>query len=273
MSFFGWFKSAPQAPRGPSPSPRDAASGDPKAAAGRAGESATDTAARRKSERARLRELLYKVVRESMVRVGVLSSSFKFKVLATDPRGRKFIVMMDLSRDFGSEISQLAEIETLICQTAKARHNIVVSSVYWRAEDLAEGHQPANAPNGAKYRATLPAAAAAATAPVAAPATPTAGATDEAPHHSESASHRPAFEPVLADEINALKKALAAGAVPAESPSRAALADRHPQKLTGYETTEIIESELPDTEIAETEMLDDEPPYPALSPTQYGELR
>jgi hypothetical protein len=216
-----------------------------------------------------LRELLYKVVRESMVRVGVLSSSFKFKVLATDPRGRKFIVMMDLSRDFGSEISQLAEIETLICQTAKARHNIVVSSVYWRAEDLAEGQQPANAPNGAKYRATLPAA----TAPVAAPATPMAGAMDEAPHHSESASHRPAFEPVLADEINALKKALAAGAVPAESPSRAALADRHPQKLTGYETTEIIESELPDTEIAETEMLDDEPPYPALSPTQYGELR
>ena len=49
-------------------------------------------------------------------------------------------------------------------------------------------------------------------------------------------------------------------------------------KLTGYEITEIIESELPDTqmhetEIAETEMLDDEAPYPALSPTQYGELR
>ena len=43
--------------------------------------------------------------------------------------------------------------------------------------------------------------------------------------------------------------------------------------LTGYENTEIIESEFPAHEIAETEILDDEPREPALSPTQYGELR
>ena len=93
MSFFGWFKSAPQSPKSPLLAPaRDARPGDPKDAAARAAEA--DIAERRKNERARLRELLYKVVRESMVRVGVLSSSFKFKVLATDPRGRKFIVMM-----------------------------------------------------------------------------------------------------------------------------------------------------------------------------------
>ena len=129
MSFFGWFKSTPQPARGQAAFPREAATGvrapaETKDAAVRAKEAATNTAERRKNERSRLRELLYKVVRESMVRVGVLSSSFKFKVLATDPRGRKFIVMMDLSRDFGSEISQLAEIENLICQAAKARYNI-----------------------------------------------------------------------------------------------------------------------------------------------------
>ena len=102
MSFFGWFKSTPQPARGQAAFPRDAATGvrapaEAKDAAVRAKEAATNTAERRKNERSRLRELLYKVVRESMVRVGVLSSSFKFKVLATDPRGRKFIVMMDLS--------------------------------------------------------------------------------------------------------------------------------------------------------------------------------
>ena len=63
-----------------------------------------------------------------------------------------------------------------------------------------------------------------------------------------------------------------AAAVAAET-----LADRahNPALLTGFENTEIIESEMPDREheIAETEMLDDEAPYPALSPTQYGELR
>jgi len=265
MSFFGWFKSAPQSPKGPLLAPaRDARPGDPKDAAARAAEA--DIAERRKNERSRLRELLYKVVRESMVRVGVLSSSFKFKVLATDPRGRKFIVMMDLSRDFGSEISQLAEIEKLICQSARARHNIVVSAVYWRAEAAAPSPQSGSVIDGEKYRATLPASAATPAPPATSPAmaenVPTAAAT----------ARRPAFDPVLADEISALKKALAAGSAPT------AAAAQTPKKLTGYEITEIIESELPDTqmhetEIAETEMLDDEAPYPALSPTQYGELR
>jgi hypothetical protein len=86
-------------------------------------------------------------------------------------------------------------------------------------------------------------------------------------------ANRPAFEPVLAAEISALKQALAAGASPAAAGAQAQAGDPHAPKLTGFENTEIIESRLPDTEIAETEMLDDDPPYPALSPTQYGELR
>jgi hypothetical protein len=149
MSFFGWFKNTPRTPV------RAGVIGTiwrcfcrcngiretRKAGPTRSEETSADLAARRKSERARLRELLFNVVRESMVRVGVLSSGFKFKVLATDPRGRKFIVMMDLSREFGSEIAQLAEIEALICQSAKARHSIVVSSVYWRAENASGGQQ------------------------------------------------------------------------------------------------------------------------------------
>jgi hypothetical protein len=43
------------------------------------------------------REMLYAVVREAMVRAGVLSSTYKFKVLSLDPRGRQFMVMVDLA--------------------------------------------------------------------------------------------------------------------------------------------------------------------------------
>ena len=44
----------------------------------------------RRSERMERRELLYTVVRESMVGVGVLSSKYKFKVLSLDSRGNKY---------------------------------------------------------------------------------------------------------------------------------------------------------------------------------------
>ena len=262
MSFFGWFKSAAKPNNDPIALTRDARFGDPKDAAARSAEASA--AERRKDERARLRELLFKVVRESMVRVGVLSSSFKFKVLATDPRGKKFIVMMDLSRDFGGEVSQLAEIEKLICQSAKARYNIVVSAVYWRAEDVAPSRQPDSAVHPAPGVTTSAPAVAAPAAEVDASTSPGAP--------------RRGYEPVLADEINALKQALAAGAALAANAGRVAAGGQPARKLTGYETTEIIESELPDTrlpdtEIAETELLDDEPTYPALSATQYGELR
>jgi hypothetical protein len=265
MSFLGWFKSAPQTPQVPEsfnragpPGTGGRNPGEPQNGAARGAETAADVAARRKSERARLRDLLYNVVRESMVRVGVLSSSFKFKVLATDPRGRKFIVMMDLSREFGSEISQLAEIEALICQSAKARHNIVVSSVYWRAETATPDNKSSSAHPGEKYRATVP------------------GAALDAPGPTQPDLPKSKFDPILADEITALQRALAAGSAGAAdalaAPASAKIA-HNPALLTGFENTEIIESEMPDHEVAETEMLDDEARYPALSATQYGDLR
>ena len=213
-----------------------------------------------------------------MVRVGVLSSSFKFKVLATDPRGKKFIVMMDLSRDFGGEVSQLAEIEKLICQSAKARYNIAVSAVYWRAEEVTPSRQPDSAVHPAPA-ATASASASAASAPAVTASAPGVAAQAVEVHASTSpGAPQRAYEPVLADEISALKQALAAGAALAANAGRVAAGGPPARKLTGYETTEIIESELPDTrlpdtEIAETELLDDEPTYPALSATQDGELQ
>ena len=89
----------------------------------------------RRAERNARRELLFQVVRETMVRVGVLSSAFKFKVLALDQRGRTFLVMIDLSSEFAGETDKLAEIEALIAQTGKTRYELVVQAVYWRFYD------------------------------------------------------------------------------------------------------------------------------------------
>jgi hypothetical protein len=94
----------------------------------------------RRNERNAQRELLFQVVRESMVRVGVLSSAFKFKVLALDQHGRTFMVMIDLSAEFAGETDKLSEIEALISQAAKTRHELVVQAVYWRFYDTVMSH-------------------------------------------------------------------------------------------------------------------------------------
>jgi hypothetical protein len=100
-------------------------------------------AANRKNERNARREMLYAVVRESMVRAGVLSASYKFKVLALDQRGQQFLVMMDLAREYGRDVNRLTETEALIAQTAKSRHDILVTAVYWRInEHVAVGLPP-----------------------------------------------------------------------------------------------------------------------------------
>ncbi|WP_255590957.1 hypothetical protein [Acidovorax sp. sif0715] len=115
-------------------------------------------AANRKNERMERRELLYTVVRDAMVRAGVLSASYKFKVLSLDQRGRQFLVMMDLAREYGGETVRLSEIEALIAQTAKTRYDILVTAVYWRINDhVAVGiPQKGVAPQGASLQAAPP---------------------------------------------------------------------------------------------------------------------
>lgn len=194
-----------------------------------------DNAANRKNERLERRELLYSVVRESMVRAGVLSASYKFKVLSLDQRGRQFLVMMDLSRELGSESSRWSEIEVLIAQAAKARYDILVTAVYWRTSDHVVVGNPQKRP---------------ALAPV--PARPVAAAA-------------PRFEPIEAEEVAAFKKALNAGGTAAATAAAAGESVRTgprtaPAQLTGYEDTEMPEQE-PDA------------PTPGLSSTQYGDLK
>ena len=91
--------------------------------------------AARKQERKARRELLYAVVREAMVRGGVLSSTYKFKVLSLDSVGNQFLVMMDLARAANSDCAHLSVLEATIAQSARMRHDIQVTAVYWRLND------------------------------------------------------------------------------------------------------------------------------------------
>lgn len=169
-------------------------------------------AASRKSERLQQRELLYAVVRDSMTKAGVLSSSYKFKVLSLDSRGRQYMIMMDLAGSHAGEVSRLAEMEGLIAQYAKARHDILVTAVYWRLNQQA-------------------AAPARAAAPVASEAHP-----------------KPAYEPLQADEVAAFKQALAsvAPSVPLSAPGEIIRSKRrNPAPQPEFQETQVDDRALP----------------------------
>ena len=90
----------------------------------------------RKGERHVRRQQLYRVIRDCMVQAGVLSSSYRFKVLSLDSRGRQFLVMVDLAGP-PQATAELAQVEGAIAQAAKARYGIVVKAVYWRRNHAA----------------------------------------------------------------------------------------------------------------------------------------
>lgn len=288
MSLFSWFsrKPSPSKPRWPAePSGLLNADATVPLAAGRKPAlepQPAEHAANRKNERMERRELLYTVVRDAMVRAGVLSASYKFKVLSLDQRGRQFLVMMDLAREFGGETVRLSEIEALIAQTAKARYDILVSAVYWRINDhVAVGiPQKSIAPRGA----SLPAAPAvsavpvrAQQAPAACPAAPVVGPVASAAPPVQPASTVPArpaaamaspaqrFDPIEADEVAAFKRALsdAAGArtIPAAA-VQLGVAVRSDPLLTPSRPTGFENTVMPDADGT----------FPDLSSTQYGDL-
>ena len=222
----------------------------------------------RKGERMARRELLYGVVRQSMMRAGVLSSGYKFKVLSLDPKGHQFLVMIDLARTYAREAGRLADIEATIAQAAKARHEILVEGVYWRMNEHVAVGNPA-----AQGKAAGSAPQPENSHPAALDSEP--GALDSAPGGlgADGARAIPRFEPIQADEVAAFKSALAAGvsasaAVAASAPRGAGAGAgarasdgsvrRGPQNytlLTGFEDTELPDARLP-----------------VLSGTQYGEL-
>jgi hypothetical protein len=264
---------------------------------------ATNAAAQRleqrRSERNARRELLFQVVRESMVRVGILSSAFKFKVLALDQRGRTFLVMIDLSAEFAGETEKLSEIEALIAQSAKTRFELVVQAVYWRFyEAVAVGAvraapasapaplfgMPSNSRPAPLSAQPLPHIPSVPPAPARAPATALA---DQRPRSNTGDS----AEPLHDEEIEAFKRALASGSQPGMSiPLGGTTESAHaylktqpmgrqavppspaiPAAVAKSASLAAIHNKLLLTGYEDTEMPD--PDAPVLSATQYGELR
>lgn len=201
-----------------------------------------------KSHRHAKRELLYAAVREAMIRSGVLSGSYKFKVLSLDPRGDQFMVMMDLAQEFGGQTDRLAEIEVMIAQNAKSRYNVRVTAVYWRMTEMVSvGRPPASqGRSSGAVSAPVPLAAVSEPKPVAVAVAPVASR----------------YEPIHADEVAAFQQALvaasAAGPVPVAAKGVSTRSgSRSYTLLTGFEDTE-----MPDSPVV----------VPALSATQYGDL-
>lgn len=87
----------------------------------------------RRGRRILRREQLFSVVRESMIRGGVLSSSYDFKVLTLDANGDSFLVLIDLAlpADVMPD-AYLLEIERWVQASAQSRHSMSIPSVYWR---------------------------------------------------------------------------------------------------------------------------------------------
>jgi hypothetical protein len=185
------------------------------------------------------REQLYVAVRESMTHSGVLSASYKFKVLSLDQRGDQFLVMMDVDQSFGHQAEKLAEIENKIIQTAKARFEILVTSLYWRIDTHGVVGRPKVAGADPGHNAGLPSV-----------------------EPSRLAARKPAsrYDPIQDDEVAAFKQALAAASanspVATDGGGKIRSGPRSYTLLTGFEDTEMPESSA----------------APVLSNTQYGDL-
>ena len=181
-----------------------------------------------------------------MTRSGVLAASYRFKVLSLDQLGNEFLVMVDLSMDFEDITGQHGVMEAMIVQNAKARFAITVPTVYWRI-DTAPAATPRK-PLPAKELEKPQVQALAADAPVGLPVRVV----------------RPAVrhDPLEADEVAAFRLALLAASTKApvdalETATKARRGVSSYTLLTGFEDTELPESAA----------------SPALSKTQYGELR
>ncbi len=209
----------------------------------------------RKALRLERRELLYAVVRESMARVGILSSSYKYKVLSLDSRGKQYLIMMDLPKEMAEHIDQLAEIEGIVIQNARMRHKIDVAAVYWRINEL-------NKAATSVLRKPRPESEAGANAPplladmevdvFSRPAVPTI-----------AADRKGRFEPIRPDEVKAFKKGQA-------------VVGKKTAAATGSKAASGPNSEFPPTDFPPTDFeetrLDDEVARMPLSRTQYGDL-
>ncbi len=241
MSFFNWFSGR----FAPDSAQRRAQAGRDMPDASLPQRLVPESAGGRLKRHAR-REQLYVAIREAMTRAGILSSSYKFKVLSLDQPGNEFLVMVDLVKPDGVSPGGLSGIEEFIVHNAKARFEITVPAVYWRLEErLADKF---SLHSGTPAQMTMPHGDTA------------VAAARSALWRAQSGAAR--HEPIEADEVAAFKQALQAASSQGGSAALRAQGvkihsgPRSSTLLTGFEETEMP---VPDSS-------------PVLSNTQYGDL-
>jgi len=188
----------------------------------------TDVSSRR-NERLERRELLYGVVRECMTAAGVLSSTYKFKVLSLDSSGRKYLIMVDMPRENMASPAHFAETEGVIARSAKDRYDILVTAVYWRVNEVVSA-------------AGLPAAVTAPSALARAVPDPKPGTT-ATPIPTAGAP----YAELQNEEVLAFKRAVAAaagGGMPRRNETRQS-GRRNPEHVPDFSNTEPFEAPAP----------------------------
>jgi len=154
------------------------------------------------------------------------------------------------------DASQFAEIETMIAQSAKLRHEILVTAVYWRMSEHVAIGDPKQHAHRDPHRESQPAALESSPMPL------------EAKPVSRSR-----FEPIGEDEVAAFKRAIAAGATNPAAVAAAASGVAHGANATAFDgkghhgpQSYTLLTGFEDTEVA------DDGRRQVLSGTQYGEL-
>lgn len=91
------------------------------------------------------REMLYEAIKVTMEAHGILSASYRFRVVRNDRRGHMYSVLMDLSTDFlhnrDGHPAHLLVLGAAIAKNAAARYAVMVSGVYWRVNDQIQGFE------------------------------------------------------------------------------------------------------------------------------------
>ena len=200
----------------------------------------------RKVKRHSRRDQLYVAIREALTRAGVLSASFKFKVLSLDQNGNQFLVMIDLHPSLGFKADKIVECEELITHTAKTLFEILVTAVYWRLDTKADA-------TGGKRQVTV-------SQPAPLVSRPAPLAYSPAPATVVKKPPAPRYDPIEEDEMAAFKRALASS-----SPQKPMVPEPIGKTRSGPHSYTLITG-FEDTEMPETSAL------PALSATQYGDL-
>ncbi|MEO7885902.1 MAG: hypothetical protein ABI893_02420 [Polaromonas sp.] len=91
------------------------------------------------------REMLFEAIRVTMQAHGILSASYKFRVVRNDKRGHQYLVLIDLSTDFlenrEGRPAQLVALGAAIAKNAAARYDLLVAGVYWQVNERIQGFE------------------------------------------------------------------------------------------------------------------------------------